>query len=340
MRSCLTISILLLGLWLHAQDADMFFATRARSVLDPSRVGFTQGLKASLIHRREWLSLPDAWRSDLLNVDMDLRNKKKAANTWLAIGLNVAMDRSPATNIDRSSTGIMTAVHLRVADRSFLSLGMETKWYRQNNSLSDGQWGSQYNGSSFDPSLPSGEQFSADPSSALDLRAGISYTLKNARESMFRSERDMLIIGISADHLARVVLEGSSTIGAIPSIRYNAYAFGELPHESWDNGFLAADVIIQQQGTFLTGRVNAYVGKHTLNLDKGKRSSVGFKAGVGYRLRDALLINGALDLDWLSFGMSYGWSVFNSNSIVSGRRTFEFMLQIRALNTNKRMQVR
>lgn len=34
-----------------------------------------------------------------------------------------------------------------------------------------------------------------------------------------------------------------------------------------------------------------------------------------------------------TFGIAYGWSLFGTNKMTAGRRTFEFMLQVRLAGT-------
>ena len=137
--------------------------------------------------------------------------------------------------------------------------------------------------------------------------------------------------GIAADHLGRLRLSEGGTLPQEAPIRLSGYVLGELPYAPWDDGFFAAELIAHAQGPFRTGRFNVYAGKHLLNRVRQENgpAQIGFKAGLGYRLQDALLVNAAIDLRKATIGLAYGWSVFNRNPMAAGRRTFELFVQMR-----------
>lgn len=314
----------------HAQDADLFFSGRTQTVLDPSRAGFDPGGRISFLHQDQWLQMPGAWRNEQLTVEWCLRNNRKQVNSWLGLGLSASRDKQMDVGA-RSTVGIMPAIHLRTGSRSFLSSGLEVRWASGTAGNAGGAWGNQYNGMHFDPSLASGEQWTTGTRSWAEARAGLSFTLKNAQESRLRRERNVLVAGVAADHLGRLVLHGDDALFPEIPVRFTAYALGELPHEIWGNGFFAAEAIAQVQGPFRTARLNVYAGKHLLNLIRsaGGAPLLGFKAGLGYQFGNALLVNAAMDWGRATFGMAYGWSVFGADRMAGGRRTFELLVQVR-----------
>ena len=56
---------------------------------------------------------------------------------------------------------------------------------------------------------------------------------------------------------------------------------------------------------------------------------IGFKAGLGYRLHDALLVNAAMDVNRTTLGLAYGWAMRSTDRLAAGRRTVEVLLQVR-----------
>jgi type IX secretion system PorP/SprF family membrane protein len=331
MKHLVPMAILCLQLFtLNAQDTDPFFAGRSTTWLNPSRAGFQPGTRISFIHQDQWMQFPGSWKSELLSADLCARNTRKQVRSWLGAGLNVEHEVQGVSSSRMSSVGLLPAMHLRTGKRTYLSAGLEVRW--TNGSFGDalGAWGSQYDGSRYDTSLPSGEQWTTSNSSWVEPRAGLSFTMKRDVERLRRQERDILVVGISADHLARLVLyEGGSPAPTRP-MKFTIHAMGELPHEIWDDGFFAAEVIAHYQGPFHTGRVNLFAGKHLMNRSRepGGTMPLGFKAGVGYRAQDAFLVSTAIDLNTTTIGLAYGWSLFNPNTLATGRRTVELLLQI------------
>lgn len=315
----------------RAQDTDPFFAGRSPLILDPSRAGFSPGAQVSFIHQDQFLQLPGAWRSDLLTIDVCARNTKKAVRSWLGVGLSIARDLQGLVGTRNTSMGVMPAIHLRSGRRSFLSAGIELRGLHQVMGDANGAWGSQYDGKRHDAGIDSGERWMGTTQAWLGTRAGISWTLKNDLESPRRRERDLLVVGVSADHLGRIQLsDGGMPTTDIP-LRSTAYVLGEAPHEIWDNGFFAAEIIGHAQGPFRTARVNVYAGKHLLNrTGTPGQPLIGFKAGIGYRVQDALLVTAAIDVGRGTLGMAYGWAFIHRDGQASGPRTFEVLLQLRA----------
>lgn len=336
-RVALLLLACVTGSLVHAQDAAPFFAGRTPLLLDPSRTGFESGGRISFLHQDQWLQVPGAWRNEQLAGEWCLRNDKKEVNSWFGMGLRVGSEQLGANSGRLSNVGVLTAVHLRAGPKSYLSSGLELRW--ANGRLGDGSgaWGSQYDGMRYDAAMASGETWSTSNQTWAEARAGISFTVKAEEESPRRRERDLLVVGVSADHLGHLVLKESGTSTAVAPMRFTVYGLGELPLGRWENGFVAADLIGHVQGPFQTGRLNLYVGRHLYNRVRspGGPMLLGFKAGVGYQWHGAILANAAVDLGSLTIGTAYGWSLFNGDKMASGRQTFELMLQLRMA---KRMQ--
>ena len=316
---------------LLAQDLDPYFGPRAAMLLDPSRTGFDPGAQVSLIHFDQWLQEPGTWNSDLLAAEWCARNRKKVTASWLGIGCAAMRDRTGATGGQVTSLSVLPAMHLRASRRSYLSSGLEVRLVHGAYNNDEGAWASQYDGTRYDASLASGENRTAGNSKWLEARAGLSWTMKQDAESARRRERNAVVLGVAADHLGQLVLPESGITAPTVPMRFTAYALVEQPHEIWENGYFSADVIGQVQGPFRTARLNVHAGKHLLNAARreGGPALIGFRAGVGYRLQDALLVDAGIDLSKLSFGLAYGWSVINRDGMAAGKRTVEVILQVR-----------
>lgn len=330
-RAASTILACLLVSFMQAQDADLLFAGQVPMLLDPSRTGFDPGGRITLLHQDQWLQMPGAWRTEALATEWSLKNKHKEVHSWMGLGLVAVRDNQLEGAQQLSSAGLVPAVHLRAGRRSFLSTGLEIHWANRAMGLDDGQWGSQYNGQWYDAALPSGEKWAAGSQTSLETRAGLSFTLKQEEESRFRRERNVLVAGISADHIGKLALRREGQPLPDVPVRFTAYTMLELPFPAWDNGFLGGEVRVRLQGPFHTGRINIYTGKHLLNAKRtaGGPPLLGFKAGLGYQYNNAVLVNASMDWGPATFGMAYGWALFGRDVLLAGRRTFELLVQFR-----------
>lgn len=333
MKRLLLFAIFAAPLLLAAQDADPFFAARVQPLLDPSRTGFTPGGSVGLVHQQQWLQMPGAWKHAGVAGALSLKNTKRQVHSWIGIGLRAEQGSQQATSAKYSTLGMAAAAHLRTGSRSFLSAGLGLGQAAMQHGEPAGSWASQYDGTRYNPSAPSGESWPASNRSALEASAGFSFTLKQEVESALRKERDRFTAGVAATHLASMPLAEQGARLEPPPLRLTAYVLGELPFPGWDNGFFAADLIGHWQGPFATGRINAWIGKHLNNSVRtaDRQMLLGFRGGLGYRLRDALLVSASAELNSLTFGMAYGWSVLGGDQLAAGRRTAEVMLELRFL---------
>lgn len=330
-RQVLLIGLLGMGgIPLFAQDIDPFFAPRAGMVLDPARTGSDPGVQIHLLHLDQWLQLPGTWRSEVFAVEWCARNTKKKTGSWLGLGATTTVDRNGVTGGRVSSMSFTPAMHLRSTRRSHLSFGMELRLVN-GRSGNEGAWASQYDGLLYDASIASGEASSTGSCRWMEARAGISWALKHDVESPRRRERNAVVVGLAADHLGQLVLQEEGLAAPRVPLRITGYALVEQPLGIWDNGYFGGDVIAHVQGPFWTARINAQVGKHLLNVvpNAGSPRPVGFRTGMGYRYRDALLVHAGLDLTKLSVNLAYGWAVASAGPQVRGRRTVELGLQFR-----------
>ena len=73
-------------------------------------------------------------------------------------------------------------------------------------------------------------------------------------------------VGMPNRSVSATLMTGRETGDACrpPEMPLPADALGEVPHEIWDDGFFAGELIGHVQGPFHTGRVNIYAGKHIL----------------------------------------------------------------------------
>lgn len=330
------IRIALIGLaWMvsrlaGAQDGDPFLVSPGHVLLDPSRAGFAPGVQASVIHQDQWMQMPGVWRNDLLNVAWCARNTKRSVDKWLGVALTAGRDRQGVEGLRRTLVGLMPAVHLRTGPRSYLSAGIDVRLVSTATGEATGAWGSQYDGSRYDAGIPSGETWSTDVGSWVENRIGLSYAMKQEAESPRRRERDAVVVGITVDHLGRMMLREPMQAMAPLPMRFSAYGMVEVPHGIWNNGYFSGELVAHHQGPFNTARLGLLAGKHLLNSTASPERSlpVGFRAGLHYRYRDALLVSGALDFGRATISMAYGWGMIGKNSALAGRRTYELMLQV------------
>ncbi|MFK7785867.1 MAG: type IX secretion system membrane protein PorP/SprF, partial [Crocinitomicaceae bacterium] len=198
-------------------------------------------------------------------------------------------------------------------------------------STSNMQWGSQYSGLNFDPSLYDGEGIEYLPQQYSDFSAGIGYWYhKNDRNVAFAAAQDAKV-GLAVYHINRpenaFVVSGNSRIPM--RFVFRASALLETPAQSL---YVYPNLTAQFQGPqhqFLFGALMKYTLKSGSKMT-GMTTDMAITGGVNFRVNnvfDAVVPQFFFDFQAFSVGMSYDINVSVLNAASSYRGGFELSLR-------------
>ncbi|MBL7962750.1 MAG: type IX secretion system membrane protein PorP/SprF [Flavobacteriales bacterium] len=327
--SCVAL-LIVLNCALHAQDPDPFFTTLAPEMLDPSRAGPLPGVTATLISREQWMQLPGSFRTDVLSATMGTGVRDDRHGHWGG-GLIMRHDRSGDLGWQGLRASLATAYHLRTSRNGTLSFGMSPALERTQSDPRNGRWASQYDGTGYDPSLPSGERYTNAPSSTIAMDAGISYMLV-AKDKRYGAELyPRLVAGLSGTRLAVAHLSGAGN--GIPSAppRYTAHVALTLPTHAQLFDRVYFESVAHTMGPHTTARTSLGVGHATYQAKRLSEQDqpLGYRMDIGWRWMDAFFVRGHITWGPLDLGLSYGWSLPSSDQQVAGPRSVELCLRAR-----------
>ena len=196
------------------------------------------------------------------------------------------------------------------------------------------QWGSQYNGNAYLASLPAGEYMMNDVVRYLDLSTGIVWSFNNTKGLINVTGNNIKqgTLGISAHHLNRPKY-GFMESGERLKIKYVLHGNYLL---SLKNTLLAVGpgFIMYQQGPNQEIMAGSQVRYELISTSKYTGIKQGGSVSVGcfYRVRDAIVFTGMLEVAQYSFGFSYDMNASKLVSASGGRRAFEFCVRVVNLN--------
>lgn len=183
-------------------------------------------------------------------------------------------------------------------------------------------FGNQFNGSGFDPSVPSGENISQSVKSYISMSAGILYN--------FISENTSVDLGLAGFHLNKpkqTVLNDKSSVLAP---RYVLH--GNMETLLSDHIVLQANGIFQTQAGTKYFSVGGALG-YFLSNDEDANNAI-LNAGLWYWSDNAIIPYLGLGYKNFQFGASYDITTSTLGTAQKRPKTFELSLIIRGMSEN------
>ncbi len=279
---------------ISAQDIHFSQFNASPQNLNPAQTGLFDGDWRFVGNQRsQWASVPVPYRTYSLSTDTRL--KKSFLGGTIALGLIANTDKSGDSKL--STTNVYaSASFIRKLNRDsthFISVGVQpgvtTKVFNPSALTFD----SQYDGDSYNPALPSGENFTNYRITYFDAGAGIAYLYR-------KNKRLFANIGVSALHLTRPKELFFGNSGSRLDIKTTVSGIVEFPvSEKLD---IVPTCLYSHQGKY-DETVAGGFAKYFLTPVDGMTTAVSL--GGLYRFKDAFIIAGNVDYRNFNVGVSY-----------------------------------
>ena len=322
----LIISINLCNLC-YAQDIhfSQFYSTPL--LLNPGATGAFDGKFRSGIHfRNQWSSLGSPYQTYSASAEMALLKKKEKGNS-LGVGLMMFGDKAGNAALKRTQFNFSLSYNAKLNDQHNLALGLQGGYAQRSIDNNVLQWGSQYNGTSYDPdNIPPPYMSEFSNVSYIDLSSGLlwNYQISNMAEvsagaAMFHlNTPQQSLLDNGDDKLDRkIIIHGQ---GRIAKRRSDIAYFPNF--------------MFARQGSMMEINAGAMVRYMLKESSKytGFIKGNAFYIGGNYRFKDAVIIAAALEIaDW-KLGLSYDINISGLRKATLGRGGFEISLVYQAKN--------
>lgn len=314
------------------QDIHFSQLTRANFLLNPAFTGtFSGNFRATMNWKDQWQSINKTFRTYASSAEFSFGKRRPKHPTFYAIGFYAAKDVAGDVELGTTTLGGTFSSIFQISRNQRFSVGLQGGYGKSGISTSNMQWGSQYSGLNFDPSLYDGEGIDYFPQQYWDLSGGISWWYhKNDRNVAFGAPQDARI-GLAVYHINRpdigfVVGEEVRT-----PMRAVLHASALLPTPLMDL-YWFPNITAQMQGK-QSEVVFGALAKYTLKSGSkmtGYGMDVAISGGVNFRVNnvfDAVIPQIFLDIQSFSFGMSYDINTSRLNAASSYRGGFELSLR-------------
>ncbi|NTW33895.1 MAG: PorP/SprF family type IX secretion system membrane protein, partial [Bacteroidetes bacterium] len=155
-------------------------------------------------YKEQWRSIATPYKTFAFSYDMG-GFIKRADNGFLATGISFISDKAGKSQLGLNQINLSFAYHLRISYKSIVSAAIQGGFAQRSLSYDKLEWGNQFNGSGFDPNLPSFEPTNSKGCSYADFAAGLLWTYGEGE--MFAPSNKSLNfnLGVSAFHVNKPV---------------------------------------------------------------------------------------------------------------------------------------
>jgi len=262
----------------HAQDVHFSQYFNSPLLINPALTGNFKGTGRFIFnYKNQWSSLTsNPYKTMAFSYDRPI-----IKNNFF-VGINILDDRAGDSEMSLTQIGLNIASKVKIQANDFLKLGIQIAWSYRSINFDNLTWNSQFNGSSIDPNLNSGEINFQESFNYIDFSTGMLWT-------HVIKENKQFTLGTSAFHISKPAFDSFITYDEV-HIRWTVHGDLSIPVLR-ENLILDPSFQVMFQGPFR--EINFGIStKYIYGLDTrliGNPSYISF--GIFYRYRDAIIIN-------------------------------------------------
>ncbi|NBU91843.1 MAG: type IX secretion system membrane protein PorP/SprF [Flavobacteriia bacterium] len=327
---------------LHAQDVHFSQTDFSPLTLNPALAGASASFNGIAMYRSQYGSFASPYKTFLGSFDGRLSAGLKNTNGMLGAGLSFFNDRMGDGFFNQTTIGLNLAYALKVSRFNKVAVGLNSTFGQCAANPAVGQWGSQYDGTGFNASMASGENFYQQSFSYFDLGVGAVYTYQTDVANVTNVADKGFSVGFAAYHVnnPRYSFYNSSIQNL--AVRYSWFANGNIGLDR-TNGVLQPAVYFQRQkksNELLYGvSYKQILQKASTETDKVKE--IAFSLGLFSRLKDALIVKAMVFYGPFSTGFAYDINTSRLSLVSNFKGGFEMFVRYNVNNINgKRIRLR
>jgi len=324
--------LLFLPLFVYGQDIHFSQTTRSDFQVNPAFTGtFSGNLRATINWKDQWQSINKTFRTYSSSFEYSFGKGRAHKPTFFAVGLYAFKDVAGTVEVGNTNVGMSFATLIKINRNSRFVGGIQGSYGMTGLNVANMQWGSQYNGINFDPSLTNGEGTEFQPYKYMDASLGIAYWYsKNDRGVVQKAPSDAKI-GLSVFHINKPYYtfdpKGESKLPMRVVVHGSALFATKQSNLYWYPNF---NLMLQgKQHEVYFGSLWKYTFQSS-SKSTGFTSEVSFTGGMNMRITnviDAIVPQIFVGAYNLSLGLSYDINVSKLSAASQYRGGFELSLR-------------
>ena len=326
---------LLTSTQLRAQDVHFSQTEFSPTNLNPGLTGANSVMQVIVNYRSQWKSVAIPYNTIAASIDARLNENKRNKSGIFALGLGVYQDQAGSSNVRTLNAKLNLAYHLILDRNNTLGLGVYGAFGQRSIQSTTGTWGSQYNGLSYDPTLPSNEIFNDASFSFIDAGAGLVYTYKENSGYMTQNNGRSFNAGIAFFHVNTPSYSFIENDTENLYMRWTVFANAKLGVANSRGTFLPGVYFTRQKSSMeiLYGTYYRYrITEGSKITDRIKPFY--FSIGLFHRWNDALVGKSMLEWSNYSVGFAYDINISSLTTVSRSRGGFEIFLRYNIVNSS------
>jgi type IX secretion system PorP/SprF family membrane protein len=210
-RIFLFCALLVLFSSANAQDFHLTQIERSAPYLNPAFVGAYKGYeRISLLNRNQWIGTGTQFLTSYGMAEFTPGRNLSKERAYVGIAPTFSNDVGGDSRMTQRSFGLTVSGHLPLAKGHWLDAGLQTAIQQRSADFSKLLYYSQWNGSSLDPSVFSGEENDFVSFSFVDAGLGLAYRYEPNTRGELKEGQWALTTGLSMQHVNKPVLQYNS----------------------------------------------------------------------------------------------------------------------------------
>ncbi len=304
----------------HAYAQDIHFSQFFETPLlrNPALAGIFSGdVRVQSVYRNQWNSVTVPYQTGSLNVEF--KKPVGKGDDFITFGGAILYDKSGS--IDLQTTEILPVINyhksLSGEKNMYLSLGFMGGWVQRSIDRSKVTTNSQYDGTGFNPTLSTGENFPHSSYSYLDASVGMSFNTQ-----IGDNHDNNIYVGAAYFHFnkaTKISFYGNPNYEMIPKW---VGSFGlKMNMNEYSYFTLLADY--SKQGNFVETMAGTLFARKLDEIDNPKYI---LEVGAFIRWQDAIIPVTKLEFKPFAFSVSYDANISQLKPASNGQGGFEFAL--------------
>lgn len=319
---------MLLACELCSQDIHFSQFYTSPLLLNPACAGASvSDFRFAINYRNQWKSVIMPFKTTAIAFDSKINLKKRANKRYNYFGYGFTMfnDKAGLSKLTTNQLNIDLAYHIYLSRTSLLSAGIKTGFFQRIINTSDLKWDAQFNGKTYDSSLPTNENTVYQSLLKFDLGAGLQYRFTQYSKGI------QFEIGASLAHITKPSV---SFYNGDPSLNFKYIGHTLLQKKINSNSYIIPTAMYALQGKHseLTMGANyKYLfgeqAKDNAVLNTYSFVSSAIQFGAFYRYNDAVIFTTAFEYKHsMLLGVSYDVNVSKFKNASKFRGGIEFSL--------------
>jgi len=191
-----------------AQDFHLTQADRSMPFLNPAFVGAYKGFeRITMLNRNQWIGSGTQFLTSYGMAEFTPGRARKSERAYAGIGASFSNDVGGDSRMSQKSFGLTASGHIPLAKGHWLDAGIQTAIQQRSADFSNLLYYSQWNGTTLDPSVYSGEENDFVNFAFVDASLGMAYRFEPNQRGELRDGQWSLQTGFALQHVNRPRLQ-------------------------------------------------------------------------------------------------------------------------------------